>query len=172
MIRKMAMLAAMLLLAGCGKVVELANQTRTVAAPREAVFEKMFGDAGEFTGLPLVSNGGSSRTYELVVQKGDREWPMIAPKQRPDAYQVKIMVQMEIPSETHMVYSIDEGAVVAGLKFNLEELAPDRTKVSFSIDELSGTDTAGLEVNSGAVTKIARSALKKLDSFNKVDEPS
>src|SRR3546814_9248326 len=41
MLRSMFLGAALLLTAGCGKMIELANQTRTVAAPREAVFARM-----------------------------------------------------------------------------------------------------------------------------------
>src|SRR3546814_17019538 len=48
MLRMMMAIAAMLLAAGCGKMIELANQTRTVAAPREEVFASMFGDDGAF----------------------------------------------------------------------------------------------------------------------------
>ena len=67
----------MLLTAGCGKMAELANQTRTVAAPREEVFAKMFGDGSAFTGMPLVTNGGSTRLYELVAERAvrvSRKW--------------------------------------------------------------------------------------------------
>ncbi|WP_257547747.1 hypothetical protein [Sphingopyxis sp. DBS4] len=158
--------AAPLLLASCGDAVLLANQTKTVAAPREAVFAKMFGDDGAFAGLPLVTNGGSDRLYELVVEKSDPMWAQIAPKQRPDAYKVKIAVQMDIPREAHMIYSVDDGALATGLKFNFEELAPDRTRVTFTIDELTGDDTDGLAVNTGKLRGIARDALRKLDAFD------
>jgi hypothetical protein len=158
--------AAPLLLASCGDAVLLANQTKTVAAPREAVFAKMFGDDGAFAGLPLVTNGGSDRLYELVVEKSDPMWNQIAPKQRPDAYKVKIAVQMDIPREAHMIYSVDDGALATGLKFNFEELAPDRTRVTFTIDELTGDDTDGLAVNTGKLRGIARDALRKLDAFD------
>ncbi len=158
--------AAPLLLAGCGDGVLLANQTKTVAAPREAVFAKMFGNDGAFAGLPLVTNGGSDRLYELVVEKSDPMWTQIAPKQRPDAYKVKIAVQMDIPREAHMIYSVDDGALATGLKFNFEELAPDRTRVTFTIDELTGDDTDGLSVNTGKLRGIARDALNKLDAFD------
>ncbi|WP_260581050.1 hypothetical protein [Sphingopyxis sp. PET50] len=73
MMRKFTMIAAMLFLAGCGKAIELVSQTRTVAAPREEVFARMFGD-GTDTGLPLVTNGGSTKLYELVVERNDPEW--------------------------------------------------------------------------------------------------
>ena len=162
--------AAPLLLAGCGDAVLLANQTKTVAAPREAVFAKMFGDDGAFAGLPLVTNGGSDRLYELVVEKSDPMWNQIAPKQRPDAYMVKIAVQMDIPREAHMIYSVDDGALATGLKFNFEELAPDRTRVTFTIDDLTGHDSDGLTVNTGKLRGIARDALKKLDDFDAVKE--
>jgi hypothetical protein len=158
--------AAALLLAGCGDAVRLANQTKTVAAPREAVFAKMFGDDGAFAGLPLVTNGGSDRLYELVVEKSDPHWAQIAPRQRPDAYKVKIAVQMDIPREAHLIYSVDDGALATGLKFNFEELAPDRTRVTFTIDELTGDDTDGLAVNTGKLRGIARDALRKLDAFD------
>ncbi len=170
MVRHMIILAAMLLLTGCGEAAKLMNQTRTVAAPREEVFAKMFDNGSAFTGLPLVTNGGSDRLYELVVQKGDPEWQAFVPPQRPDAYRVKFAVQMEIPREAHMVYSIDDGAVTAGLKFNFEELAPDRTRVTFTIDELGGHDTEGLAVNTLELHKIARDALRKLDDFEEVKE--
>lgn len=69
MLRMIVPIAAMLLATGCGKVAELASQTRTVAAPREEVFAKMFGDDSAFTGLPLVTNGGSTRLYEMVSER-------------------------------------------------------------------------------------------------------
>lgn len=170
MFRSMMLFAAMLLLAGCGDVIQLANQTKTVAAPREAVFAKMFGDEGAFAGLPLVTNGGSDRLYELVITRNDPAWAQIVPKERPDAHKIKIAVQMEIPREAHLIYSIDDGAVATGLKFNFEELAPDRTRVTFTVDDLSGHDSDGLTVNTGKLRGIARDALKKLDDFDEVKE--
>lgn len=172
MFRSTMLFAATLSLAGCGDIAQLANQTKTVAAPREAVFAKMFGDEGAFAGLPLVTNGGSDRLYELVVQKSDPEWAIVAPKERPDAHKVKIAVQMDIPREAHLIYSIDDGAVATGLKFNFEELAPDRTRVTFTIDDLTGHDSDGLEVNTGKLRDIARDALKKLDDFDTAKEPA
>ena len=78
----------------------------------------------------------------------------------------KIAVQMDIPREAHMIYSVDDGALATGLKFNFEELAPDRTRVTFTIDELTGDDTDGLAVNTGKLRGIARDALRKLDAFD------
>lgn len=166
------MIAAALLLTGCGKIGDLVAQTRTVAAPREQVFAKMFDDRSTFTGLPLVTNGGSTRLYELVVQKGDPAWPAVAPKNRPDAYKVKLAVTMDIPRETHILYSEDDGALSTGLKFTFEELAPDRTRVAFTIDELSGHASDGMAVNAAKMHAIAREALNRLDDFKKVDEPA
>ncbi|WOF44092.1 hypothetical protein KNJ79_03870 [Sphingopyxis indica] len=170
MLRHLLLIAALLVTGGCGKAVELVNQTRTVAAPREAVFAKMFGDDGAFAGLPLVTNGGSTRLYELVVEKGEPGFERIAPKQRPDAYKVKVAVAMEIPREAHLIYSVDDGALATGLKFTFEELAPDRTRVAFTVDELSGHDTEGLAVNSAKLRSVAHDALRKLDDFDEVDE--
>jgi hypothetical protein len=172
MFRMMVPIAAMLLATGCGKMAELANQTRTVAAPREQVFAKMFGDDSAFTGLPLVTNGGSTRLYELVVQKGEPGFKQMVPDERPEAYKVKIAVAMEIPREAHLIYSVDDGALKTGLKFTFDELAPDRTRVAFAIDDLTGTETKGLAVNRSALTKIARDALGKLDDFEEVKEPA
>lgn len=166
------MIAAMLLLAGCSEVRELVAQTKTVAAPREQVFSKMFGDGSTLAGLPLVTNGGSTRLYEVVVQKGDPEWPAVAPKNRPDAYKVKLAIAMEIPRETHILYSEDDGALSAGLKFTFEELAPDRTRVAFTVDELSGHASEGMAVNAAKMHAIARQALNKLDDFEKIDKPA
>ncbi|WP_447764830.1 hypothetical protein [Sphingopyxis panaciterrae] len=170
MLRTMGLTIAMLLVAGCGKAVELANQTRTVAAPREQVFARMFGDDSAFAGLPLVTNGGSTRLYELVVEKKDPLWAQIAPKERPEAYKVKFAVAMEIPREAHMIYSVDDGALSTGLKFTFDELAPDRTRVAFTLDELTGHDTAGLAVNASKLREIARDALKKLDDFDEAKD--
>jgi hypothetical protein len=171
MMRKLMMIAAMLLLTGCGEALELVNQTRVVAAPREEVFKKMFGD-GTDTGLPLVTNGGSTKLYELVVEKGDPQWSAVVPKQRPDAYKVKYAVAMEIPREMHIIYSIDDGAVTTGLKFTLDELAPGKTRVVFHIDDLKGHDTKGLAVNTAKLHAIAYQALKKLKDFDEVKEPA
>ena len=171
MMRKFVMIAAMLLLAGCGKALELVSQTRTVAAPREEVFDRMFGnDGAHFSELPLVTNGGSTRLYELVVQRGDPEWSALAPKERPEAQKVKLAISMEIPRETHIIYSVDDGAVTAGLKFTFEELAPGKTRVAFHIDELTGHDTEGLAVNTAKMHALAYDALKKLDDFNEVKD--
>ncbi len=170
MLRHAFLIAAMLLVTGCGGAAKLMNQTKTVAAPREEVFAKMFGNDSAFTGLPLVTNGGSERLYELVVEKNDPEWQAFVPPQRPDAYKVKFAVQMSIPREAHMIYSVDDGAVTAGLKFNFEELAPDRTRVTFTIDDLAGHDAEGLAVNTVAINQIARDALKKLDDFDEVKD--
>lgn len=172
MLRMMTMIAAMLLATGCGKMAELANRTRTVAAPREEVFAKMFGNDSAFTGLPLVTNGGSTRLYELVVQKGEPGFDTMIPDERPDAHKVKIAVAMEIPRETHLIYSVDDGALKTGLKFTFDELAPDRTKVAFTIDDLTGEGAKGLMVNRSALQKIARDALDKLDDFDEVKEPA
>src|SRR3546814_18140766 len=95
---------------------------------------------------PYTTLFRSTRLYELVVEKGEPGFERIAPKQRPDAYKVKIAVAMEIPREAHMIYSVDDGALATGLKFTFEELAPDRTRVAFTVDELSGHDTEGLEI--------------------------
>lgn len=170
MVRMMVPVAAMLLVTGCGKVTELASQTRTVAAPREEVFATMFGDDSAFTGLPLVTNGGSTRLYEMVSEKGDPEFAKIAPKERPEAYKVKIAVAMEIPREAHLIYSVDDGALTTGLKFTFEELAPDRTRVAFTIDELAGEGAKGLSLNRFVLHKIARDALDKLDDFDEVKD--
>jgi len=172
MLRMVVPIAAMLLATGCGKMAELANQTRTVAAPREEVFAKMFGDGTTFTGLPLVTNGGSTRLYELVAQKGEPGFEQMVPDERPDAYKIKIAVAMEIPREAHLIYSVDDGALTTGVKFTFEDLAPDRTKVAFTIDDLTGTGTDGLTVNRSALQKIARDALNKLDDFKEAKEPS
>ena len=143
---------------------------RTVAAPREAVFARMFGDDTAFAGLPLVTNGGSTRLYERVVEKGDPDFEQIAPKLRPEARKVKIAVAMEIPREAHLIYSVDDGAIATGLRFTFEELAPDRTRVAFTIDKLSGHDTEGLGVNNARLRAVAHRALGKLDDFDQVDE--
>lgn len=172
MFRMIIPIAAVLLATGCGKMTELVNQTRTVAAPREQVFAKMFGDGSAFTGLPLVTNGGSTRLYELVVQKGEPGFDTMIPDERPDAQKVKIAVAMEIPRETHLIYSVDDGALTTGLKFTFEELAPGRTKVAFTIDDLTGHGSKGLMVNRSALQKIARDALDKLDDFEEVKEPA
>lgn len=170
--RTMILIAAMLLATGCGKVAELANQTKTVAAPREEVFAKMFGDESDFAGLPLVTNGGSTRLYELVAEKGDPEFSKLVPDERPEAYKVKVAVAMEIPREAHLIYSVDDGALATGLKFTFEELAPDRTRVAFTIDDLTGHGAKGLAVNRFELAKIAREALEKLDDFDEVKEPA
>lgn len=172
MLRTMILIAAMLLATGCGKVAELANQTKTVAAPREEVFAKMFGDDSDFAGLPLVTNGGSTRLYELVAEKGDPEFPKLVPDERPEAYKVKVAVAMEIPREAHLIYSVDDGALATGLKFTFEELAPDRTRVAFTIDDLTGHGAKGLAVNRFALATIARDALDKLDDFDEVKGPA
>ena len=171
MLRMIIPVLAILLATGCGKVAELANQTRTVAAPREEVFAKMFGDGSAFSGLPLVTNGGSTRLYELVAEKGDPEFAQLIPKERPDAYKVKIAVAMEIPREAHLIYSVDDGALATGLKFTFDDLAPDRTRVAFTIDELTGDDAEGLAVNRFALRNVARRALDKLNDFDEVEEP-
>jgi hypothetical protein len=171
MLRMIVPIAALLLATGCGKMAELANQTRTVAAPREEVFAKMFGDEGAFAGLPLVTNGGSTRLYELVVQKGEPGFEKMIPDERPEAYKVKIAVEMEIPREAHLIYSVDDGALTTGLKFTFEELAPARTRVAFAIDDLKGRDAKGLVVNRVVLQKIARDALDKLDDFEEAKEP-
>lgn len=170
MLRHIVLGTALLLTSGCGKAIELVSQTRTVAAPREEVFAKMFGDEGAFAGLPMVTNGGSTRLYELVVEKRDPLWPQIAPKERPEAYKVKIAIAMEIPREAHLTYSVDDGALSTGLKFTFDELAPDRTRVAFTTDELTGHDTEGLTVNTAKLRSIARDALQKLDGFDKVED--
>ncbi len=170
MLRSMLLGAALLLATGCGKVAELANQTRTIAAPREEVFARMFGDDSAFAGLPFVTNGGSTRLYELVAQKGEPGFEKLVPDERPEAYKVKVAVAMEIPREAHLVYSVDDGALTTGLKFTFDELAPDRTRVAFTIDELTGDDAKGLAVNRLALHKIAREALEKLDDFNEAKE--
>ena len=170
MMRIMILAAATLLATGCGKMIELVNQTRTVAAPREEVFAKMFGDDGAFAGLPLVTNGGSTRLYELVAEKGEPGFEKLVTDERPEAYKVKIAVAMEIPREAHLIYSVDDGALSTGLKFTFEELAPDRTRVAFAIDELTGDGAKGLQVNRSALKRIARDALGKLDDFEEVDE--
>ena len=172
MVRIMMAVAAMLFATGCGKMAELVSQTRTVAAPREEVFAKMFGDGSAFAGLPLVTNGGSTRLYELVTEKGDPEFARMVPQQRPDAYKVKIAVAMEIPREAHLIYSVDDGALSTGLKFTFEELAADKTRVAFTVDETSGHDTKGLTVNKLKMHAIARQALNKLDDFDEVKEPA
>lgn len=172
MIRHLILIAAMLFATGCSKVIELTNQTRTVAAPREEVFAKMFGDGSAFGGLPLVTNGGSTRLYELVAQKGEPGFEKMVPKQRPDAYKVKIAVAMEIPREAHLIYSVDDGALSTGLKFTFEELAPDRTRVTFAVDDLTGDGADGLTVNRVALHRIARTALGRLDEFDEAKEPA
>jgi len=172
MVRIMMAVAAMLFATGCGKMAELVSQTRTVAAPREEVFAKMFGDGSAFAGLPLVTNGGSTRLYELVTEKGDPEFARMVPQQRPDAYKVKIAVAMEIPREAHLIYSVDDGALSTGLKFTFEELAPDRTRVAFTIDDLTGDGAKGLAVNRVVLHGIARDALHRLDDFEEVREPA
>src|SRR3546814_1266596 len=95
MLRSMFLGAALLLTAGCGKMIELANQTRTVAAPREDVFARLFGDDGAFAGLPLATNGGATRLYEIVAEKGEPGFEKLIPDQRPEAYTVKIAAEME-----------------------------------------------------------------------------
>ena len=172
MYRTMIMIAAMLLATGSGKMAELVNQTRTVAAPREQVFARMFGNDGAFAGLPLVTNGGSTRLYELVVQKGEPGFDTMIPDERPDAQKVKIAVAMEIPREADLIYSVDDGALTTGLKFTFDGMAPDRTKVAFTIDDLTGHGSKGLMVNRSALQKIARDALDKLDDFEAVKEPA
>jgi len=172
MFRTTLLVAAMLFATGCGKIADLANETRIVAAPREDVFAKMFGDGSDFTDLPLVTNGGSTRLYELIVQKGEPGFETMVPDERPDAQKVKIAVAMEIPRETHLIYSVDDGALTTGLKFTFEELAPNRTKVAFTIDDLTGDGAKGLEVNRSALRKIARDALDKLDDFEEAKEPA
>lgn len=172
MLRLMVPIAATLLATGCGKMAELANQTRIVAAPREEVFAKMFGDGSAFTGLPLVTNGGSTRLYELVAQKGEPGLEQMVPDERPEAYKIKIAVAMEIPREAHLIYRVDDGALTTGLRFAFEDLAPDRTRVAFTIDDLKGHGAKGLEVNRSALQKIAREALNKLDDFKEVKEPA
>jgi hypothetical protein len=170
MLRIIVPIVAILLATGCGKMAELANQTRTVAAPREEVFAKMFGNDSTFTGLPLVTNGGSTRLYELVVEKGEPGFEGMVPDERPEAYKVKIAVAMEIPREAHLIYSVDDGALTTGLKFTFDELAPARTRVAFSVDDLKGTDAKGLIVNRVVLQKIARDALGKLDDFDEVKD--
>lgn len=41
----------------------LVSQTKTVVAPREEIFQAMFGkDGSNFKDIPLATNGGSTRT--------------------------------------------------------------------------------------------------------------
>ena len=79
---------------------------------------------------------------------------------------------MEIPREAHLIYSVDDGALSTGLKFTFDELAPDRTRVAFTIDDLTGHGAKGLTVNRVALQGIARDALRKLDDFEEVKEPA
>lgn len=171
MLRNLFLIAAALLLASCGEMAALVSQTRTVAAPREEVFKKMFGtDGANFSEIPLVTNGGSTRLYEMVAQKGDPGFEGLIPKERPDAQKIKFAVAMDIPRETHITYSVDDGAIQVGLKFTFEELAPDRTRVAFTIDDLTGHNTEGLAVNTIKLHALAREALDKLDDFEEVKE--
>lgn len=171
MLRNLLLIAAALLLTGCGKMAELVSQTKTVAAPREEVFAKMFGKDGKsFDGIPLVTNGGSTRLYEVVVQKGQPGFEQLVPKERPDASKIKLAVSMEIPRETHIIYSVDDGALQAGLKFTFEELAPGKTRVAFTIDDLTGHDTKGLAVNTIKLHALGRDALNKLNDFDEVKD--
>lgn len=169
MIRTMMMIASLLLLGGCGEIAELVSQTRTVAAPREEVFARMFGrDGSEFAELPLVTNGGSTRLHEAVIRRGEKGFAKFAPKERPDAETIRLAVTMEIPRETHIIYDVDEGALKTGLKFTFEELAPGQTRVRFQIDDLTGHASEGLTVNAVKLHAIARSALDRLDDFDTV----
>ena len=172
MLRHLILITAMLLTTGCGKIAELTNRTKTVAAPREEVFAKMFGDGSDFASLPLVTNGGSTRLYELVAQKGEPGFEGMVPPQRPDAYKIKVAVAMEIPREAHLTYSVDDGALATGLKFTFEELAADKTRVTFTIDDLTGDGSKGLAVNRVALHAIASDALNRLDEFEEIKEPA
>src|SRR3546814_4573522 len=116
------------------------------------------------------TNGGSTRQDESVADEGELWYEKLIPDELPEAYKVKIDVAMEIPREAHLIYSVDDGALRTGLKFTFEELAPDRTRVAFTIDELTGDGAKGLEVNRSVLRKIARDALGKLDDFEEVDE--
>lgn len=169
MIRSFTLIAATLILAACGRLAELTSQTRTVAAPRAAVFAEMFGD-GSKLGLPMISNGGSTRRYELVVKKGDPHWRQVAPENWPEAHKVKLAVALEIPREAHITYAVNDDALRTGLKFTLEDVAPDRTRIDFAIDELTGTASEGMTVNTVKMHAIAREALGKLDSFDTVKD--
>src|SRR3546814_3885339 len=93
------------------------------------------------------TNGGSTRQDESVADEGELWYEKLIPDELPEAYKVKIAVAMEIPREAHLIYSVDDGALRTGLKFTFEELAPDRTRVAFTIDELTGDGAKGLEVN-------------------------
>src|SRR3546814_12804299 len=131
MLRSMFLGCALVRTAGCGKMIERANQTRTVAAPLEDVFARMFGDDGAFAGLPLVTNGGSTRLYEIVAEKGEPGFEKLIPDERPEAYKVKLAVSMEIPRAAHLSYSVVDGALRTGLNFTFYELALTRTPVAF-----------------------------------------
>ncbi len=173
MLRNLILIAAALLLAGCGDMAALVSQTKTVAAPREEVFKKMFGtDGANFRDIPLVTNGGSSRLYELVVQKGQPGFETLIPDERPEAQKVRFAIEMNIPRETHILYSVDDGALQTGLKFTFDELAPGTTRVAFTIDDLTGHDAKGLMVNTAKMHAIAREALDRLDDFEEVKEPA
>lgn len=171
MLRNLFVIVAAFFLGGCGDMVELVSQTKTVAAPREEVFKKMFGtDGAMFRDIPLVTNGGSNRLYELVLERNDPRWNLLAPKERPKAQKIKLAVTMEIPRETHIVYSVDDGALQTGLKFTFEELEPGKTRVAFTIDDLTGHDAEGMAVNTVKLHALARDALNKLDDFEEVKE--
>lgn len=173
MLRNLFLIVSALLLASCGQMTELISQTKTVAAPREEVFKKMFGtDGANFSGIPLVTNGGSTRLYELVMQKGEPGFEKMIPDERPEATKIKFAVAMEIPRETHIIYSVDDGALQAGMKFTFEELEPGKTRVAFTIDDLTGHDAKGLTVNTVKLHALGREALSKLDDFEEVKDPA
>ena len=53
-----------------------------------------------------------------------------------------------------MIYSVDDGALATGLKFNFEELAPDRTRVTFTIDADGLLSVGAKELTSGVEAHI------------------
>lgn len=165
--RMMAILAASLLLAGCGKVAELAKTEITVNAPRAEVFDTAFDVKNLSRSIPLVSNSGTDQLFELIVDDTDPDWSTVKPSAVPFAERIKLTFRLEDRREASLRYSVNDGEVKTGVTWQFEDVAGGGTKVSFDLLPLEGSRTDGLTINQLELRGMAREALDKIERMAK-----
>jgi uncharacterized protein YndB with AHSA1/START domain len=162
--------AISVLLAACGQadaLRELARTEITVDAPRAEVFDTAFDVKGLSREIPLVSNTGTDQLFELIVDEQTPGWDTMKPKSVPFAEKVKLTMRLEDRREAVMRYSVNDGAVRAGVRWQFEDVDGGGTKVSFDLLPLEGTRTEGLTINQLELRMLARQSLDKIERMAK-----
>lgn len=137
----------------------------TVHAPREKVFDAVFGAKAMKHQGTLVSNNGSEQIYEAVIDSQTPGWEEMTEGPAPFATTHKETMELSDRRTAKLRFNINDGEVRGGITWRFEDTASGGTSISYQILPLASTRTEDLSELRQATKRKAGELLERLSGL-------